>query len=66
MNNPQQFLQMVMNNSQAMQNPMVRNVFDMMQKNDSKGLEEMARNLYKEKGIDIDDAMQKIKSQFGM
>lgn len=66
MNNPQQILQMVMNNSQMMQNPMVKNVFQMMQKNDSKGLEEMARNLYKEKGIDIEDAMQKIKSQFGM
>lgn len=64
--NPQIFLQQVMDNSQAMQNPIVKNVFDMMQKNDSKGLEEMARNLYKEKGIDIDEAMKHIKSNFGM
>lgn len=64
--NPQQILQQIMNNNQAMQNPMVKNVFDMMQRNDSKGLEEMARNLYKEKGIDIDEAMKQIKSNFGM
>lgn len=66
MNNPQQFLQQIMNNSQAMQNPMVKNVFDLMQKNDSKGLEEMARNLYKEKGMDINETMKQVKSFFGM
>lgn len=64
--NPQQILQQIMNNNQAMQNPMVRNVFDMIQRNDSEGLEEMARNLYKEKGIDIDEAIKQIKSNFGM
>lgn len=64
--NPQAFIQQIMNNPMAMKNPMVQNVIGMMQKNDTKGLEEMARNLYKEKGLDIDEAMQKIKSQFGM
>ena len=60
--NPQAFIQQIMNNPMAM----VQNVIGMMQKNDTKGLEEMARNLYKEKGLDIDETMQKIKSQFGM
>ena len=64
--NPQAFIQHIMNNPMAMKNPMVQNVIGMMQKNDTKGLEEMARNLYKEKGLDIDETMQKIKSQFGM
>ena len=64
--NPQAFIQQIMNNPMAMKNPMVQNVIEMMQKNDTKGLEEMARNLYKEKGLDIDETMQKIKSQFGM
>ena len=64
--NPQAFIQQIMNNPMAMKNPMVQNVIGMMQKNDTKGLEEMARNLYKEKGLDIDETMQKIKSQFGM
>ena len=60
--NPQAFIQQIMNNPMAM----VQNVIGMMQKNDTKGLEEMARNLYKEIGLDIDETMQKIKSQFGM
>ena len=64
--NPQACIQQIMNNPMAMKNPMVQNVIGMMQKNDTKGLEEMARNLYKEKGLDIDETMQKIKSQFGM
>ena len=64
--NPQAIIQQIMNNPMAMKNPMVQNVIGMMQKNDTKGLEEMARNLYKEKGLDIDETMQKIKSQFGM
>ena len=64
--NPQAFIQQIMNNPMAMKNPMVQNVIGMMQKNDTKGLEEMARNLYKEKGLDIDETMQKIKSQFGI
>lgn len=64
--NTQAFIQQIMNNPMAMKNPMVQNVIGMMQKNDTKGLEEMARNLYKEKGLDIDETMQKIKSQFGM
>lgn len=64
--NPKAFIQQIMNNPMAMKNPMVQNVIGMMQKNDTKGLEEMARNLYKEKGLDIDETMQKIKSQFGM
>ena len=64
--NPQAFIQQIMNNPMAMKNPMVQNVIGMMQKNDTKRLEEMARNLYKEKGLDIDETMQKIKSQFGM
>lgn len=64
--NPQAFIQQIMNNPMTMKNPMVQNVIGMMQKNDTKGLEEMARNLYKEKGLDIDETMQKIKSQFGM
>lgn len=64
--NPQQFLQNAMNNSQLMQNPIFKSTVDMMQKGDNKGLEEMARNLCAEKGINPEDAIKQIKSQFGM
>lgn len=64
--NPQHFLQNAMQNTQLMQNPIFKNTVDMMQKGDNKGLEEMARNLCAEKGINPDDAIKQIKSQFGM
>lgn len=64
--NPQQFIQGMMNNSQAMQNPILKNALEMAQKGDKQGVEELARNLCKEKGINPDEAISKIKGQFGM
>ena len=65
MRNPQQFLQQMMGNSSVMKNPIARNAMQMAQKGDSKGIEQMARNLCKEKGIDADDVFNQIKSIFG-
>lgn len=64
--NPQQFIQGMMNNNQAMQNPILKNALEMAQKGDKQGIEELARNLCKEKGINPDEAISKIKGQFGM
>lgn len=64
--NPQQFLQSMMNNSQVMGNPMAKNAIDMMQNGDTKGVEQMARNLCKEKGVNPDEIMQQMKEKFGM
>lgn len=64
--NPQQFLQQISGNSQMMQNPMVKNTFNMLQKGDAKGLEELGRNLYKELGMEPEDALKQVKSMFGM
>ena len=66
MKNPQQFLQQVMNNSQMMQNPMIKNTVQMAQNGDTKGIEQLARNLCKEKGINADDMFNQIKNKFGM
>lgn len=65
MANPQQFMQQMMNNSQVMQNPMAMNAMEMIQKGDTKGIEEMARNLCKEKGVNPDDMIKQLQSQFG-
>lgn len=43
-------MSMLKNNS----NPVCSNLIDMMNKNDEKGIEEFARNICKEKGIDFD------------
>lgn len=41
-------------------------VMQMAEKGDSEGIEKLARNLCKEQGIDADDMVKKIKSQFGL
>lgn len=64
--NPQAFLQQAMNNSQFMQNPISRNALEMYQKGDKQGLNELADNLCKEKGINRQDFEKQIKSQFGI
>ena len=61
---PQQFLQSMIGNSQVMQNPMARNIIDMAQKGDVEGIEQMGRNIAKEKGIDFDKAFSDFKKQF--
>lgn len=66
MRNPQVFMQQIMNNNQVNQNPMARNALEMFQNGDSKGLEELARNLCTEKGVNPEDVFNQIKSQFGM
>lgn len=66
MRNPQAFLQQAMNNSQIMSNPISKNALEMYQKGDKQGLNELANNLCKEKGINRSDFERQIKSQFGM
>lgn len=66
MKNPQAFMQQMMNNSQIMQNPMAKNAMEMYQKGDTKGLQAMAENLCKEKGISVDDVKNQIMAQFGI
>ena len=62
--NPQQFLQQMAGNSQIMNNPMAKNIFNMAQKGDTKGIEQMAKNFCKEKGIDFDKSFSDFKKQF--
>ena len=63
--NPQQFMQQIMGNSQIMSNPMMKNTMQMAQNGDIKGVEQMARNLCKEKGLDADEMFNQLKSRFG-
>lgn len=65
MKNPQAFMQNILQNQQAMQNPMVKNTIEMMQKGDRKGTEEMARNMLKERGLDPDEIYKQFQSMIG-
>lgn len=63
--NPKQMLMNLLS-QQASNNPVMRNALDMVQHGDSQGIETLARNLAKEKGIDADEAVSKLKQYFGM
>ena len=62
---PQQAIMNAMRN-QAGQNPVLSNALDMAEKNDTKGLEELARNLCKSNGLNADDIAKQVKNQFGV
>lgn len=59
-------IQQMISNNQMMSNPMIKNAMSMAQSGNSKGIEQMARNLCKEKGINPDDVMKQIRSNFGI
>lgn len=64
--NPQAMIQQMMNNSQIMQNPIARNAIEMYQRGDREGINRMAENLCKEKGVKPDEITQQIKSMLGI
>lgn len=53
-------MKMLENNS----NPVFTNLIDMANKGDTKGVEEFARNIMKEKGMDYDTEFNKFKDNF--
>lgn len=61
MQNPQQIINRVLGN-----NPMTGNLINLVNNKDQKGIEQMARNLAKEKGVDPDKMYQQIKNQLGI
>lgn len=63
--NPQQFIQQMMGNNQIMRNPMIQNVMQMAQQGNMRGVEQMARNLCKEKGLNADEVFNQVKGKFG-
>lgn len=64
--NPQAFLQNAMSNSQINQNPIAKNAFNMYQRGDLNGINELAENICREKGINRQDFEREIRSKFGM
>ena len=56
--NPQAMIQQALINPQVMNNPILKNAINMAQRGDSKGLEELTRNVGKERGVDVDQLMK--------
>lgn len=47
-------------------NPVMKNLIDMAEKGDSKGVETFARNLYKENGKDFDKEFSQFQQNFNL
>lgn len=62
---PKQFLQQMMGNNRMMSNPIMKNALGMAQSGNMKGVEELARNLCKEKGLNADEVFNQVKGKFG-
>lgn len=57
---PQQIIGQMMSKS----NPMITNLMNMAQKGDTKGVENFARNMFKEKGRDFDKEFNEFRNSF--
>lgn len=74
MNNPMQFMNMlkgiknpkdaVINMVKSNNNPMIKNLVEMAESGNSKGVEEFARNILKEQGRDFDVEMNEFMKNF--
>lgn len=74
MNNPMQMMsflkgiknpkETVINMIKSNNNPMVKNLVEMAEKGDSKGVEDFARNLYAQQGKDFDKEFNDFMSNF--
>lgn len=63
--NPQQIAMNLLRQN-AGNNPMLKNVLDMAEKGDYKGIEEFGRNICNEKGLNANEVISQIKSQIGI
>lgn len=62
--NPKQIVMRMMNDPQIANNPMAKNMIEMAKNGNLKGIEEMGRNIAKERGVDFDKAFSDFKNQF--
>lgn len=62
-NNPQQLVMSILQ-QRAQENPMYANLLKLAQGNDQQGLEQIARNLAKERGMDFDKEFANFKQIF--
>lgn len=76
--NPMQFIAMMKNGqspeqlmlnflqAQAANSPMAENLLLLAKNGDSKSIEEIARNMYKSRGLDFDKEFMAFKQMFGL
>lgn len=63
--NPQQLMMYVLE-QRAQENPMYANLLSLAKNNQSKEIEQIARNVMKEKGLDFDKEFTNFKNSLGL
>lgn len=63
--NPQQIVLSMLPEEQ-MANPVIKNLVQLAQNNDTQSLEQFARNMFQEKGLDFDKEFNSFKQSFGI
>lgn len=62
--NPQAFIQKMMSSPQVVGNTLAQNILKMAQSGDIRGIEELGRNIARERGQNFDKEFAEFKSQF--
>lgn len=62
---PQQLVMLLLENQSA-NNPMLSNLLQLAKNNDGKGIEQVARNMMKERGLDFDTEFNKFKQMYNL
>lgn len=62
--NPKEAAMRLMRENPNTNNPIMKNLMDMAEKEDGKGIEKFARNLFKEQGKDFDKEFEKFMKNF--
>jgi spore germination protein YaaH len=62
---PQQLVMLLLENQSA-NNPMLSNLLQLAKSNDGKGIEQVARNMMKERGLDFDTEFNKFKQMYNL
>lgn len=61
--NPQQIMLQILSNN-AGNNPMIKNLLQLAKNNDASGIENFARNILKERGMDFDTEFNSFRNNF--
>ena len=64
--NPNFLINSILQNNPAIKNnPIINNALNMAQQGNTNGLKELAQNVSKERGIDLNQTIQNIRNTFG-
>ena len=64
--NPQQLMMHILEDRAYTNNPVMMNLLELAKENRTSEIEQVARNLYAERGLDFDSEFNSFKQKFGL